>query len=46
MSYYGRPAGDYKTYGYAGDPGFLSSLTPEKGSLELLVVGARSVFDS
>ena len=25
MSYY-RPAGDYKTYGYAGDPGFLSSL--------------------
>jgi len=26
MSYYGRPAGDYKTYGYAGDPGFLSSL--------------------
>jgi len=27
MSYYTvRPAGDYKTYGYAGDPGFLSSL--------------------
>jgi len=26
MSYYARPAGDYKTYGYAGDPGFLSSL--------------------
>ncbi len=26
MSYYGRPMGDYKTYGYAGDPGFLSSL--------------------
>ena len=26
MSYYQRPMGDYKTYGYAGDPGFLSSL--------------------
>jgi len=26
MSYYQRPAGDYKTYGYAGDPGFLSGL--------------------
>lgn len=26
MSYYRRPMGDYKTYGYAGDPGFLSSL--------------------
>lgn len=26
MSYYGRPMGDYKTYGYAGDPGWLSSL--------------------
>ena len=26
MSYYGQPMGDYKTYGYAGDPGFLSSL--------------------
>ena len=26
MSYYTRPMGDYKTYGYAGDPGFLSSL--------------------
>lgn len=26
MSYYQRPQGDYKTYGYAGDPGFLSSL--------------------
>lgn len=25
MSYY-MPQGDYKTYGYAGDPGFLSSL--------------------
>lgn len=26
MSYAGRPMGDYKTYGYAGDPGFLSNL--------------------
>ena len=26
MSYYQPQAGDYKTYGYAGDPGFLSSL--------------------
>jgi len=26
MSYYSPAAGDYKTYGYAGDPGFLSGL--------------------
>jgi len=26
MSYYRRPMGDYKTYGYAGDPGFLSGI--------------------
>jgi len=26
MSYYRSPMGDYKTYGYAGDPGFLSGL--------------------
>jgi len=26
MSYAARPMGDYKTYGYAGDPGFLSNL--------------------
>ncbi len=26
MSYYMAQQGDYKTYGYAGDPGFLSSL--------------------
>ncbi|MEE8606215.1 MAG: hypothetical protein V3S55_01315 [Nitrospiraceae bacterium] len=26
MSYYQPPMGDYKTYGYSGDPGFLSSL--------------------
>ena len=26
MSYYMSPAGDYKTFGYGGDPGFLSRL--------------------
>jgi len=26
MAYYSPIAGDYKTYGYAGDPGFLSSI--------------------
>ena len=26
MTYAARPMGDYKTYGYSGDPGFLSSL--------------------
>jgi len=26
MSYYARPMGDYKTYGYAGDPGWLSNI--------------------
>ncbi len=26
MSYAQRPMGDYKTYGYAGDPGWLSNL--------------------
>jgi len=26
MSYAQRPMGDYKTYGYAGDPGWLSSI--------------------
>jgi len=26
MSYAQRPMGDYKTYGYAGDPGFLSNV--------------------
>ena len=26
MSYAQRPMGDYRTYGYAGDPGFLSKL--------------------
>jgi len=26
MTYAARPQGDYKTYGYAGDPGWLSSI--------------------
>lgn len=26
MAYYARPMGDYKTYGYGGDPGLLSSI--------------------
>ena len=26
MTYAVRPMGDYKTYGYAGDPGWLSSI--------------------
>jgi len=26
VSYYRRPMGDYKTYGYAGDPGWLSKI--------------------
>ena len=26
MTYAARPMGDYKTYGYAGDPGWLSSI--------------------
>jgi len=26
MSYYRRPMGDYRTYGYAGDPGWLSKI--------------------
>jgi len=37
MSYYTSPAGDYKTYGYAGDPGFLSSLW--KGVKKVAKVG-------
>jgi len=40
MSYYsGRPMGDYKTYGYAGDPGFLSSLWKGVKKFVLPVVG-------
>ena len=39
MSYYGRPMGDYKTYGYAGDPGFLSSLWKGIKKVALPVLG-------
>lgn len=39
MSYYQRPMGDYKTYGYAGDPGFLSGLWKGIKSLAGPVIG-------
>jgi len=51
MSYYVRPMGDYKTYGYAGDPGFLSSLW--KGvkkiggaALKIAFPGPVSIYES
>ena len=39
MSYYSPQAGDYKTYGYAGDPGFLSSLWRGVKKFALPVIG-------
>jgi len=39
MSYYARPMGDYKTYGYAGDPGFLSSLWKGIKKVALPILG-------
>ena len=39
MSYANRPMGDYKTYGYAGDPGWLSSLWKGVKKFVLPVVG-------
>ena len=39
MSYYGQPMGDYKTYGYAGDPGWLSSLWKGIKSVALPIIG-------
>ena len=39
MSYYNRPMGDYRTYGYAGDPGFLSSLWRGVKKLALPILG-------
>jgi len=39
MSYYQRPMGDYKTYGYAGDPGFLSSLWKGIKTVALPIIG-------
>lgn len=40
MSYAVRPMGDYKTYGYAGDPGFLSSLWKGVRRLAPRIIGA------
>ncbi len=39
MSYYQRPMGDYRTYGYAGDPGFLSGLWKGIKSIALPIIG-------
>jgi len=39
MSYYRPAMGDYKTYGYAGDPGFLSSLWKGIKSVALPIIG-------
>ena len=39
MSYAQRPMGDYKTYGYAGDPGFLSSLWKGVKKFALPILG-------
>lgn len=40
MSYAQRPMGDYKTYGYAGDPGFLSGLWKVIKKVAPIVIGA------
>jgi len=40
MSYAMRPMGDYKTYGYAGDPGFLSSLWKGIKKVAPSIIGA------
>lgn len=39
MSYYRSPMGDYKTYGYGGDPGFLSSLWKGVKKIAPAVIG-------
>lgn len=39
MSYAQRPMGDYKTYGYAGDPGWLSSVWKVIKPMAARVVG-------
>lgn len=44
MSYYQRPMGDYKTYGYAGDPGFLSSLWRGIKAVGKAVLGIPAVI--
>ena len=43
MSYYQRPMGDYKTYGYAGDPGFLSGLWKGIKAVGKVILGIPSV---
>jgi len=40
MSYARRPMGDYKTYGYAGDPGWLSSIWKGIKKIAPTVLGA------
>jgi len=40
MSYAQRPMGDYKTYGYAGDPGWLSSIWKGVKKLAPRLLGA------
>jgi len=40
MSYYARPVGDYRTYGYAGDPGWLSSLWRGIKKVAPTIIGA------
>jgi len=39
MSYYSPQTGDYRTYGYAGDPGFLSSLWRGVKKIALPIIG-------
>jgi len=39
MTYARRPMGDYKTYGYAGDPGFLSGLWGVVKKLAPTIIG-------
>ena len=39
MSYAQRPMGDYKTYGYAGDPGWLSSLFKIAKKVAMPIIG-------
>jgi len=40
VSYYRSPMGDYKTYGYGGDPGFLSRLWKKVKPIAGVVAGA------
>ena len=39
MTYAARPMGDYKTYGYAGDPGWLSSIWKGVKKLAPRIIG-------